>query len=211
MDDTGQESVITGRNAVLEAVRSGREINKILILSGATEGSLRKIVAMAKERGIVVQETDRHRLDSLAEGTAHQGVVALAAAKAYQSVEEMLERAGEKGEPPLIVICDGINDPQNLGAILRTAEACGAHGVIIPKHRSVGLTAAAGKASAGAMEYIPVARVVNLAAAIEDLKARGLWVFGPIWRAESITRRKSFGAAGWLPGRRRGARTPCQR
>ncbi len=104
--------------------------------------------------------------------------MALAAAKAYQSVEEMLERAGEKGEPPLIVICDGINDPQNLGAILRTAEACGAHGVIIPKHRSVGLTAAAGKASAGAMEYIPVARVVNLAAAIEDLKARGLWVFG---------------------------------
>ena len=161
------QDVIAGRNAVKEALRSARPIESILVARGARNGSLGDIVSKAKAQGVAVKEVDPKRLEFLCPGANHQGIVALAAAHEYASVED-----------PLLVLCDGITDPHNLGAILRTAECTGAHGVIIPKRRSAGLTYTVGKASAGALEYVPVARVSNLAAALEDLKKRGLWIYG---------------------------------
>jgi 23S rRNA (guanosine2251-2'-O)-methyltransferase len=169
---------LEGRNPVLEALRAGRAINKLLVAKGSQEGSIRQIIALAKEAGIIVQEQDRSRLDALAEGRAHQGVIALVAAHRYYEVEEILERAKAKGEDPLVLILDGIEDPQNLGSLLRTADAVGAHGVIIPERRAVGLTETVAKVSAGAVEYVPVARVTNIARTIEELKEQGFWVVG---------------------------------
>ena len=172
------EGLIEVRNAVTEALRSGRTIDHVFIAEGDTDKGLSRIAGMAREAGAVVKTADRRKLDAMSPTGAHQGVIAFAAAHDYATVEEILQTAEERGEAPLIVICDELNDPHNLGAILRSAECAGAHGVIIPKRRSVGLTAVVGKTSAGAIEYMKVARVSNLPAAIESLKKRGVWIFG---------------------------------
>jgi 23S rRNA (guanosine2251-2'-O)-methyltransferase len=175
MEDTG---IIEGRNPVLEALKAGRTINKILVGRGEKEGSIRQIMALAKDRGIVVQETERAKLDSLSFTHSHQGVIAYAAARDYVEVEDIINAAEAKGELPFIIILDESSDAYNLGSVLRTADAVGAHGVIIPKRRAVGLTPSVAKASAGAIEYVPVARVTNLAQTIEELKKRNIWVAG---------------------------------
>ena len=170
--------MIEGRNAVSEAIRSGRTINKVFLADGDTDRTLGRLAAMAKDAGAVVVRIDRRRLNEMSLTGAHQGIIASVAVHGYATIDEILAAAEAKGEAPLIVLCDELSDPHNLGAILRTAECAGAHGVIIPKRRSVGLTAVVGKASAGAVEYMPVARVSNIAAAIRELKERGVWVFG---------------------------------
>lgn len=170
--------MIEGRNAVSEAIRSGRTINKVFLADGDIDRALGRLAAMAKDAGAVVVRIDRRRLNEMSLTGAHQGIIASVAVHGYATIDEILAAAEAKGEAPLIVLCDELSDPHNLGAILRTAECAGAHGVIIPKRRSVGLTAVVGKASAGAVEYMPVARVSNIAAAIRELKERGVWVFG---------------------------------
>ena len=172
------EGQLEGRNALTEALRSGRTIDKVFIASGETDRALQRLAAQAKEAGAVVVPVDRRKLDAMSTTHAHQGVIALAAAREYATLDDLLENAAGKGEAPLLVICDELTDPHNLGAILRSAECVGAHGVIIPKRRSVGLTATVAKASAGAVEYMPVARVTNINAAIADLKEKGVWIFG---------------------------------
>ena len=172
------EGQLEGRNALTEALRSGRTIDKVFIASGETDRALQRLAAQAKEAGAVVVPVDRRKLDQMSFTRAHQGVIAYAAAKEYATIDDMLELARERGEAPLLVICDELSDPHNLGAILRCAECAGAHGVIIPKRRSVGLTAVVAKASAGAVEYMPVARVTNINAAMEELKEKGVWIFG---------------------------------
>lgn len=172
------DGIIEGRNAVIEALRSGESIDKIYLAKGETDKTLGHIASRAREKGIVVVEADRRKLDGMSRTHAHQGVIALAAMREYVSVQSLLDAAAEKGETPLLVVCDEISDPHNLGAILRTAECAGAHGVIIPKRRSAGLTAIVGKTSAGAVSYMPVARVANLPATLEELKKKGVWVYG---------------------------------
>lgn len=168
---------IVGRNPVIEALRAGRTINKIVFAKGVT-GSVKEIMALAKEQKIPVQEADRVYFEKIAPGLNHQGVVALVSAKEYVEVDDILNAAVERGEPPFILILDELEDPHNLGAVLRTAEAAGVHGVIIPKRRAVGLNSTVAKASAGAIEYVPVARVNNLVQTIEELKKKGCWVAG---------------------------------
>lgn len=169
---------LEGRNSVLEAIKANRTINKLLVQKGEKEGSIKHIIALAREKGIVIQETDRVNLDRVSTTHAHQGVIAYVAIKDYVEVDDILAAAESKGEQPFIVILDGITDAHNLGSILRTADAVGAHGVVIPKRRSVGLNAAVSKASAGAIEYVPVARVTNISQTIEYLKKKNLWVVG---------------------------------
>ena len=172
------ENMLEGRNAVTEALSAGRTIDKLFVADGDTDRALGRICAMAKQAGAVVVPTDRRKLDYMSATGAHQGVIAMVAAHDYASIDDILKKAQDAGEPPLIVICDERSDPHNLGAIIRTAECAGAHGIIIPKRRSVGLTAVVGKASAGALEYMPVARVSNITAAIDTLKKAGVWVYG---------------------------------
>ena len=172
------EGQLEGRNALQEALRSGRTVDKVFIAAGEIDRGLQRRAAEAKEAGAVVVPVDRRKLDAMSFTHAHQGVIALAAAHVYYSIDDILEEAASRGEAPLIVICDELSDPHNLGAILRSAECAGAHGVIIPKRRSVGLTATVAKASAGAVEYMKVARVTNISAAIAELKQKGVWVFG---------------------------------
>lgn len=172
------EDMIEGRNAVTEALRSGRTINKVFLADGDTDRALGRLAAMAKESGAVVVRVDRRKLNDMSPTGAHQGIMAAVAAHDYATVDDMLNAAQEKGEAPLLVICDELSDPHNLGAIIRTAECVGAHGVIIPKRRSAGLTAIVDKASAGALEHMAIARVPNLVAAIETLKKNGLWIYG---------------------------------
>lgn len=169
--------LIAGRNAIAEALRAGRAIDSLYVQRGERGSALQALVKKAKEAGAAIKEADPKKLDYLCGGANHQGVVAVAAVKEYATVEDLFRRAQEKDEPPFFVVCDELEDPHNLGAILRTAECAGAHGVIIPKRRSVGLTYAVGKASAGAVEYLPVARVGNLPSLLEELKARGLWIY----------------------------------
>ena len=169
--------LIAGRNAIAEALRAGRAIDSLYVQRGERGGALQALVKKAKEAGAAIKEADPKKLDYLCGGANHQGVGAVAAVKEYATVEDLFRRAQEKDEPPFFVVCDELEDPHNLGAILRTAECAGAHGVIIPKRRSVGLTYAVGKASAGAVEYLPVARVGNLPSLLEELKARGLWIY----------------------------------
>lgn len=176
-DTAARDDVIPGRRAVLEALRARRPLRKILISRGARPSGVSELLEQARSRDVPVQFVDHRRLEELA-GERHQGVVALASAKALASVEEILAAARAKGEPPFVVVLDGVEDPANLGGILRTAEGAGAHGVIIPKHRAVGLTQAVAKTSAGAIEYLPVAQVTNIVRTLEDLKAAGLWVVG---------------------------------
>ena len=170
-----EETMIEGRNAVLEAFRSGKTVDKLFVLDGCQDGPVRTIMREAKKQNTIIHYVAKERLDQLSETGKHQGVIAQAAAYRYAEVEDMLKLAEEKGEPPFLFILDGIEDPHNLGAILRTAECAGAHGVIIPKRRSVGLNATVGKTSAGAIEYMPVAKVTNLVKTMEQLKKEGLW------------------------------------
>ena len=172
------DGIIGGRNAVIEALRVGTAIDKIYLLKGETDKTLGHIASKAREAGIVVVDADRRKLDNMSRTHSHQGVIALAAVREYVSVESILENAAAKGEKPLLVVCDEISDPHNLGAILRTAECAGAHGVIIPKRRSAGLTAIVAKTSAGAVSYMPVARVANISATLKELKKQGVWIFG---------------------------------
>ena len=172
------EGVLEGRNAVLEALKAGRTIDKVFIASGDTDSTLRYIASLAKKAGAVVTACDRRKLDQMSQTGVHQGVIAMAAARDYSTIQDILRRAEERGEAPLLVLCDEITDPHNLGAIIRTAECAGAHGVVIPKRRNSGLTAVVSKASAGAVEYMPVARVNNLVNTIRELKARGVWIYG---------------------------------
>lgn len=172
------EGQLEGRNALTEALRSGRTIDKVFIASGETDRALQRLAAQAKEAGAVVVPVDRRKLDAMSATRAHQGVIALAAAREYCTIDDILQEAADRKEAPLIIICDELSDPHNLGAILRSGECAGAHGVIIPKRRSVGLTATVAKASAGAVEYMKVARVTNINAAIEELKKKGVWIFG---------------------------------
>ncbi len=172
------DGVIEGRNAVIEALRAGVSIDKIYLQKGEADKTLGHIASKARAAGVVVVEADRRKLDAMSRTHAHQGVIALAAVREYVDVEAILDRAAERNEMPLLVICDEISDPQNLGAILRTAECAGAHGVIIPKRRSAGLTAVVAKTSAGAVAHVPVARVPNIPSLLKDLKKKGIWVFG---------------------------------
>ena len=169
---------LEGRNSVLEALKANRTINKIFVIKGDREGSIRQIVAMARQKGIIITEVEKSALDSMSTSRSHQGVIALVAAKEYVEVDDILQIAQDKGQPPFIIILDEITDPHNFGAILRTANAVGAHGVIIPKRRAIGLTSAVSKASAGAVEYVPVARVTNISQTIEYLKKNNVWVVG---------------------------------
>ena len=172
------EGQLEGRNAITEALKSGRTIDKVFVAAGDTDRGLQRLAAQAKEAGAVVVPVDRRKLDQMSTTRSHQGIIALAAAHDYFTIDDLLVEAASRGEAPLLVICDELSDPHNLGAILRSAECAGAHGVIIPKRRSVGLTATVAKASAGAMEYMKVARVTNINNAIADLKEKGVWIFG---------------------------------
>ena len=175
MKDAGY---IEGRNPVIEALKSDRQIEKIIIAKGTKEGSINKIVAMARDKNIIIQNVDRTKLDSMSDTNAHQGVIAIAAEYTYKTVDDILDLAKERGEAPFIIILDEIEDPHNLGAIIRSAECAGAHGVIIPKRRSVGVTAVVSKTSAGAVEYVPVVKVTNISDIIEKLKKLNIWVYG---------------------------------
>ena len=172
------EGQLEGRNALTEALRAGRTIDKVFIADGDTDRGLQRLAAEAKEAGAVIVPVDRRKLDQMSFTRSHQGVIALAAAHDYYSIDDILEEAAARGENALIVICDELSDPHNLGAIMRSAECAGAHGVIIPKRRSVGLTATVAKASAGSVEYMKVARVTNINNAINELKEKGVWVYG---------------------------------
>lgn len=175
--ETPAAGVTVGRNPVSELLKSGRDIEKIYVLRGEREGSITKIVAIARDHGIVVDETDKKRLDELSGGANHQGVAAIASPVEYVSIESIVERARERGEKPLIVVCDGIEDPHNLGAIIRCADGAGAHGVIIGKRRCAQMTSTVSKSSAGAIEYVPIAKVANIASAIDELKEMRIWTF----------------------------------
>lgn len=173
-----KDDVIVGRNPVSEAIRSSRAIDKILVSRGSRTGAVVGILARAKQKQIPVKEVDPKKLDFLSGGANHQGIIAFAAVKEYSTVDDIFALAEQRGENPFVIVLDRIEDPHNLGAIIRTAECTGAHGIIIPKRRSAALSYSVGKASAGAVEYVPVARVTNIAGAIDELKQRGLWVFG---------------------------------
>lgn len=183
-----QSSMIYGRNAVREALKSGRAIEKLYVTRPPHTGSLAAIIRQAKGQRIVVQETDRARLDEMAQKGNHQGVIAIGAQTQYVEVEDILKKAEEKGEAPFLVICESIQDPHNLGAILRSAEAAGVHGVIVSKHHAVGLTEAVAKTAAGALEYVPVAKVSSIAKLVEDLKKRGIWTACADMDGESVYR-----------------------
>ncbi len=176
--------VIGGRNAVHEALRSGRPIDSLYVARGQKTGSLTAIIAKAKQQNITIKEADSKKLDFMCSNANHQGIVAVAAAKPYACIEDIFALAESRNQSPFIILADELEDPYNLGAILRTAECTGAHGVIIPKRRAVGLTYAVGKASAGAMEYVPVVRVTNISAAIDQLKKRGLWIYATDMKGE---------------------------
>ncbi len=172
------ENIVYGRNAVKELLSGGRDVEKLYVQTGDREGSINLILGIASERGIPIFECDRAKLDEMSGGGKHQGVLAIAAERNYSSIDDILAYAEECQEPPFIVICDGIEDPHNLGAIIRSAECAGVHGVIIPKRRAVGLTTTVAKASAGAIEHVRIAKVTNLPTAIDTLKERGLWIYG---------------------------------
>ena len=171
------DALVSGRNAVKELLASGRDVDKIYIQRGEREGSIKMLIAKARERKIPVVETEKAKLDAMCQGSFHQGIVAMAAEQNYSTLEEIISYAESLGEAPFIVICDGVEDPHNLGAIIRSAECSGAHGVIIPKRRAVGLTQVVAKSSAGALEHMRVARVTNLASLIDELRELGFWLY----------------------------------
>lgn len=192
--------LIIGRNAVSEAVNSGRELDTLILMRGTQNPALLRLASMAKEKGAVVKEVDSKKLDYMCGGANHQGVAAFVAVHEYSSIDDILAFAEEKGEAPFIVICDEIEDPHNLGAIIRTAECAGVHGIIIPKRRSAALNFTVGKTSAGALEYMRVARVSNLVSTIEDLKQRGVWVYGADMNGESYKKIDFSGATALVIG-----------
>lgn len=194
------EDKILGRNPVMEAIRSGRSIDKILVKKGKYEGSIVPIIKKAKDAGIIIQEVDRAKLDAIAEGGSHQGVIAYVSAYEYSTVKDILDRARSKGEAPFVIICDKITDPHNLGAIIRTANCVGAHGVIIPKRGSAGLNSTVAKTSAGAVEYTPVAKVTNIASVIDELKKEGLWITAADMDGEEMYKIDLQGALGIVIG-----------
>lgn len=198
-EDDRFEDVISGRNAVGEAIRSGRTIDSVLVARGERTGSINALVAQCRERGILVKEADSRKLDNMA-GPHHQGILAIAACKEYATLDDLFAAADKKQEPPFFVVCDELEDPHNLGAILRTAEAAGAHGVIIPKRRSASLTSAVYKASAGAVEYVPVARVSNITDTLKELKKRGVWIYGLDMQGENWCSADLRGAAAFVVG-----------
>ena len=195
-----EELTIEGRNAVLEAFRSGKTIDRLFVLDGCQDGPVRTIVREAKKHDTIVNFVPKERLDSMSETGHHQGVMAYAAAYEYAEVEDILKIAEEKGEPPFLFLLDGIEDPHNLGAIIRTANLAGAHGVIIPKRRAVGLTATVARTSAGALNYTPVAKVTNMAATIADLTTRGLWFVCADMGGEGVYRLNLTGPIGLVIG-----------
>ena len=180
-----QNEIIEGRNAVIEALRAGRAIDKLFINKGEVDKTLGHIASKARDKGIVVVECDRRKLDFMSQTHAHQGVIAVCAVREYCTVEDILAIAEERQEAPFVIVCDEISDGHNLGAIIRSAECAGAHGVIIPKRRSAGLTAVVAKTSAGAVSHVPVARVANLPSLLKDLKKQGLWIFGAAAEAQT--------------------------
>lgn len=192
--------VIEGRNAVIEAFRSGKPIDKLFVLDGCQDGPVRTIVREAKKHDTIINFVGKERLDQISETKKHQGVIAYAAAYEYSEVEDMLELARERGEDPFLILLDNIEDPHNLGAIIRTANLAGAHGVIIPKRRAVGLTATVAKTSAGALNYTPVAKVTNLAKTMEELKEKGLWFVCADMGGESMYRLNLTGPIGMVIG-----------
>lgn len=199
-EEGGGSTLIEGRNEVIEALRSGRSIDRIYIQDGLHDGKLDTVRREAKKRGLRTDFVERKRLDDMSETGMHQGVIARAAAYAYAKVEDILEMALKKGEDPFIFLLDGIEDPHNLGAMIRTANVCGAHGVIIPKDRAVGLTPTVVRSSAGALNYTPVAKVTNLVRTMEDLKKRGLWFVGADMGGESMYEKDLKGPVGIVIG-----------
>ena len=194
------EGLVVGRNAVRELLAGGRDVEKLYIRSGEREGSINQLLGEAAARRIPVVEVDKNRLDAMCGGAAHQGIIAIAAEKNYSSVEEILEYAASLGEKPFIVLCDGVEDPHNLGAIIRSAECAGAHGVIIPKRRAVGLTSVVSKSSAGALEHMHVAKVTNLATTVDELKEQGLWFYAADMGGEAYEKTDFSGAVGLVLG-----------
>ena len=195
-----EEFTIEGRNAVLEAFRSGKTIDKLYVQKGVQDGPIQSIIREAKKKDTIINFVERERLDQMSEEGHHQGVIAHAAAYEYAEVEDLLKPAEEKGEPPFLFLLDGIEDPHNLGAIIRTANLAGAHGVIIPKRRAVGLTATVAKTSAGALNYTPVAKVTNLTATMEELKKKGMWFVCADMDGESMYRLNLKGPIGLVIG-----------
>ena len=194
------ENILEGRNPVKEAIKAGREIERILISNGPNDGSVREIAAQARKNGVLVQEVDRIRLDKISKTGVHQGIIAFVAAKEYCEVDDILNYAAQKGEDPFVFILDGITDPQNLGSIIRSAECAGVHGIIIPKRRAVGLTPVVAKASAGAIEYMRIAKVTNISQTIESLKRKGMWIFGAAMDGESCVKTNLCGSVGIVIG-----------
>ncbi len=184
-ETAGREDLLEGKNAVWEALCAGRQLDKLFFASGSI-GSVGHIVARARKQGVPAQECDRRKLDHMSVTGAHQGIIAVAAAAQYASLDDILALAAARGEAPLVVLCDGITDPHNLGAIIRSAEVAGAHGVVIPRRRSAGLNAACAKAAAGALEHLPVARVSSMSSAMTELKRRGLFLFAADMAGESM-------------------------
>lgn len=194
------ESKIEGRNPVIEAYRSGKTIDKLFVLDGCQDGPVKTITREARKQHTIISYVSKERLDQLSETHHHQGVIAIAAAYDYASVDDILAKAREKGEAPFIFLLDGIEDPHNLGAIIRTANLAGAHGVIIPKHRAVGLTATVARTSAGALNFTPVAKVTNLGAAMDELKKEGLWFVCADMKGEVMYRQNLTGPIGLVIG-----------
>ena len=195
-----REDLLEGRNAVIEALKSDRTIEQILIAKGDKEGSVNLIIGLAKEKGIVIKEVDRKKLDMQSETGAHQGVIAKVTPYKYVQLEDILEKAEKAGEKPFIIVLDEIEDPHNLGSIIRSAELCGAHGIIIPKRRNVGLTPTVYKAAAGALEHMLVAKVTNINAAIEELKNNNIWVYGADMEGDSSLEADLSGACALVIG-----------
>lgn len=194
------EDKIIGRNPVLEAIKNGRSIDKILVKKGRLEGSIVPIIKKARDAGLVIQEVEHQKLDAAAEGENHQGIIAYVSPYEYKTVRDILDIAQAKNEPPFVIICDKITDPHNLGAILRTANCAGAHGVIIPKRNSVGLNSTAVKAAAGAAEYTPVAKVTNISSTIDELKKEGLWIAAADMDGQEMYKTDLKGALGIVIG-----------
>lgn len=195
-----EEFTIEGRNAVIEAFRAGKTIDKVFILDGCKDGPVQTVIREAKKTDAIIQYVAKERLDQMSETGKHQGVIAYAAAYEYAEVDDILKAAADKNEPPFIIILDGIEDPHNLGAIIRTANQAGAHGVIIPKRRAVGLTATVAKTSAGALNYTPVAKVTNLSATIDELKEKGVWFVCAAMDGEVMYKQNLTGPIGLVIG-----------
>lgn len=192
--------VIAGRNCVSEALKSGRPIDSVLVARGNKNGGLNVIIAKAKDKGIAIKEVDSKKLDYLSGNVIHQGIIALAAVKEYSTIEDIFALAESRNEPPFILVLDEIEDPHNLGAIIRTAECTGVHGVIVPKRRSAGLSYTVGRASAGAVEYVPVARVTNIAVVLDELKEKGVWIYGADMDGQDSARLNLSGAVALVIG-----------